>query len=116
MLVSTAAGLTPAQLSKLERIRHYRTRYEIEITIPGAAPMLVCYSDRKNLAGLCDALCKRWAPITRAANVPHESAATRVKRAAAYAFDNGATVRFSGRTQRDAIMSGELAYIGNGEA
>ena len=104
--------LTESQISKLDRLKHYATRYEIEIC-QGAKPrLLVCYTPRKSLAGLINAAQDRWKHICAAIGATEEAKAHRIKKAMAYQFENGAIIRFSGRTQRDAIMSGELEFIG----
>jgi hypothetical protein len=110
--MTTAASLTPDQIRKLERIKFHSTRYEIELVKPDGTAMLVCYSSRRSISGLIRAIRDRWAPIVRAGNIPEGAIGYRIGSARAYNFENGTIIRFSGRTQRDAIMRGELPFIG----
>jgi hypothetical protein len=111
-MMNTAAPLTAEQLRKLDRLRHFATRYEIEIVPPNGAAMLVCYTPRRTMRGFMEALSERWAPIIATGIVPQDMKGERIGRTIGYRFENGAIIRFSGRTQRDAIMSGELTFIG----
>jgi hypothetical protein len=109
-MITTAASLTPEQVRKLERIKFHPTRYEIELVKPDGTAMLVCYSSRRSISGLLRAMRDRWAQIVRAGNI--SGIGYRIGKARAYSFENGVVIRFSGRTQRDAIMRGELPFIG----
>jgi hypothetical protein len=106
--------LTEEQTRKLARLRGCYTRYEVEVALPDKRKMLVCYTPRKNLAGLREVIRERWEPLVRAVGIPGSPIQdTPVMRdGRAYKFENGSIVRFSGRTQRDAIILGELPFIG----
>jgi len=97
---------------KLEAIRHYATRYEIALSFADGRKMLVCYTPRKNKAGLRDAILSRGKAIL--AQMPDLSDDARMTYAAATGFSlgNGCRIYFTGRTQRDAICNGELPFIG----
>jgi hypothetical protein len=107
--------LTEEQIRRLERLRNCWTSYEVELALPDGRRMLVCYTQRRSLAGLREVIRGRWEPLVRAVGIPgspiHDTPVMRDGRA--YKFENGSVVRFSGRTQREAIISGELPYIGS---
>jgi len=105
--------LTDQQQRQLERIKHYATRYEVKLTLPDGRAMLVCYTPRKSRAGLLGALQSRGeAILAHMPGLPDDARLTYDK-AQGFGLGNGARVAFSGRTQRDAIMAGELSYIGD---
>ena len=105
--------LTDQQQRQLERIKYYATRYEVRLTLPDGRAMLVCYTERKSKAGLYSCLQNRGkAILALMPEMPEDSRLT-YNKAQGFALGNGASVAFSGRTQRDAIMSGALPYIGN---
>ena len=105
--------LTDQQQRQLERIKHYATRYEVRLTLPDGRAMLVCYTPRKNKAGLLDAIQSRGkAILAHMPEMPDDSRLTYDK-AQGFALGNGASVAFSGRTQRDCILTGALPYIGD---
>ena len=106
--------LTDQQHRQLERIKHHATRYEVRLTLPDGRAMLVCYTPRKSKAGLLDALQSRGKAIF--ALMPEMSEDSRLawnNEMQGFMLGNGASAAFSGRTQRDAIMSGALPYIGD---
>lgn len=111
-MMITATPLSAEQLRKLGRIQHYATRYEVELAFPNGDRKLVCYTDSRSLSGFLSMIRKRWAPIVKAVGVADDAEAHRIGKAKAYRFENGVIIRMSGRTQRDAIMSGELPFIG----
>jgi hypothetical protein len=99
-------------LAKLERIQNYATRYEVALSLDDGRKLLVCYTPRKNRAGLLSAIQNRGRAIL--AHMPDLSDDARMSYAAATGFNlgDGHRVHFTGRTQRDAICSGELDFIG----
>jgi hypothetical protein len=104
--------LTEKQQRQLERIKYYATRYEVKLTLPDGRAMLVCYTERKSKVGLYHSLQSRGkAILAQMPDLPEDAPLTYDK-AQGFGLGNGAHVVFSGRTQRDAIMSGELAFIG----
>ena len=95
-------------LAKLSRIKNYSTRYEMVATnATTGESVLVCYTPRNNRRGMLDAIRNRAEAIKTLANT---DAAT-VGRIQVVVGDW--TIRFSGRTQREAIIGGELRFIGN---
>jgi hypothetical protein len=99
-------------IEKLKAIQNYATRYEVALTLADGQKMLVCYTPRKNKTGLLDAIQKRGKAIL--AQMPDISDDARMSYAAASGFSlgNNCRVHFTGRTQRDAICSDELHFIG----
>ena len=105
--------LTDKQYRQLERIKHYATRYEVRLTLPDGRAMLVCYTKRKSKAGLFHSLQSRGeAILAHMPEMPEDSRLT-YNKAQGFMLGNGASVTFSGRTQRDCILAGALPYIGD---
>jgi hypothetical protein len=92
---------------KLERLRRFHTRYEISAT-RGAERVLVGYTMRKGRRGLYS-MCEHNA---EAFDKFFGKDFRWNKRAAdGLTTDSGWLVNFSGRTQRDCILSGELPFF-----
>ena len=98
-------------LAKLERIKNYSTRYEMVMT-DGDVTLLVCYTPRRNRAGFLDAIRSRGLSIK---NIT-QSEAFDLEKDLSARLGNGWIVKFSGRTQREAIIEGEHTFIGEVEA
>lgn len=102
--------MTESQAVKLEAIKNRATRYEL-ILERGAERLRLCYTSRKNRRGMIDAIFRNGKELGSF------SGSQEVR------FGNGATaqlgdwaVRFSGRTQREAIQAGELRWFGSPNA
>jgi hypothetical protein len=107
------SGATAEQSAKLARLHNYRTRYEVEAvsTADPSQKYLVGYTSQKSRYGLLSA-CRRVGPELIAALRLSETAELVPSKRAADGFALGSwQVRFSGRTQRDAIWSGELVFV-----
>jgi hypothetical protein len=104
--------LTENQIRKLERLKHHATRYEVALTLPSGAQMLVCYTPRKNKTGLLIAMQERGEKILAQMPEMPEDCRVSYDRALGFMFGNGARVHFTGKTQRDSILTGELPFIG----
>lgn len=103
--------LSPEQSAKLERLRLFATRYEVELVHPDGRRVLLGYTARKSRPGLRALARPRVAAIWRWLGVPQGSETTWAKRGPEIRVWGGGAIRFSGRTQRDAIMEGELQEI-----
>lgn len=97
--------MTESQTAKLEAIKNRATRYELVLE-RGAERFRLCYTSRKNRRGMIDAIFRNGKELGAF------SGSQDVR------FGHGATaqlgdwaVRFSGRTQREAIQAGELAWF-----
>lgn len=93
---------------KLDRLKNYRTRYELVAEGPFGR-ILVLYSDRNNQRGLLEAVCKNgeaFAKVTGGETITigkrHGMPAT---------CPNGVKVFWSGRTQREAYIEGPLPFL-----
>lgn len=104
--------LTDLQTRQLERIQHHATRYEVRLTLPDGRAMLICYTPRKNKTGLLIAMQERGEKILSIMPEMPDSCRVSYDKALGFVFGNGASVAFSGRTQRDCILTGELPFIG----
>ena len=101
--------------AKLSRLKNYSTRYELVAsrgTGPDRESYLIAYTSRNNRQGL-------WAAVTQESRVHKLIALTGdkeihfAKRAGDGATMGEWTIRFSGRTQRECYIEGELPYIGD---
>lgn len=95
---------------KLESIHNRATRYELA-AIMGERRVLIAYTGRRSRHGLLEA-CRKRGPQVVALTCPSGEELLNFDKKAS----NGATIgqwaiRFTGRTQRDAIMEGELPYV-----
>lgn len=94
-------------IAKLARIQNRDTRYEVRAT-NGSQSVLVGYTPRKGRAGIHSIVTKHAEAITRfmdADSIYFE------RRAADGAKMGNWKINFSGRTQRDAYIGGELPFF-----
>lgn len=92
---------------KLDRLKNYRTRYELAASHPDGRKVLIRYTARKGRRGLLDALTMDAARVCKVLGSDDIHWA---KRAADGGTMGDWTVKFSGRTQREAILDGELPF------
>lgn len=99
------------RLAKLARLKNRRTRYEI-IATKGDAKVLVGYSARTGRRGLLSMLQQNGEAWTRfVGSNPKDCNISFRTPASAGADCEGWHIRFSGRTQRDSICSGEVPFF-----
>jgi len=100
--------MTPEQERKLARLKNYRSAYELILT-NGTVRYLVCYTSRKSKIGAYRAAQKRFDSLMKATGgiSPWVAKPTEVFHGDEW------RIYFSGRTQREAILAGELPFIGN---
>lgn len=110
MALCTAQPLTEAQSAALGRLHHGPTRYEAVLVLPGGDRRLIGYTPRKSKPGLLRAAQRVGRQIVATAAITDDAQMT--WRAGGFDLGGGARIEFSGRTQRDAIHGGELAWIG----
>ena len=104
--------LTPEQVRRLARLQNRRTCYEVEIVHPDGRRALLCYSEASSMSAVRQAIEKRGRSVIAFLGMD-DAAAMTWQRGRREVRIGGAIVRFTGRTQRDAIMSGkELPYVG----
>ncbi len=100
------------KMEKLERLHNRSTRYEVAMIQPSGERILIGYTSRKSRHGLLERLRTQGPQIIAFLGLDDNAAMVPGKNAAA-GFRIGETVfRFTGRTQRDAIMENELRFIG----
>jgi hypothetical protein len=105
-----APAFTPDQLRRLERLRNRSTLYEIEIVRGDGTRALLCYG-QKNKRQIMVAIEKRGDSVLAFLGV--DSAQMDRTRGTTEVRMGDAIARPTGRTQRDAITSGdELPYVG----
>jgi hypothetical protein len=98
--------MTQNQIDKLEALKNYGSRYEI-ILERGAERVRLAYTSRKSGRGLRDAIHKNGAELVAFCGSEKMELGGRPME---YLI-GGWSVRFSGRTQREAIQAGELAWF-----
>jgi hypothetical protein len=103
--------LTTEQIAKLERCRNYATRYEITARHPDGRAFLVCYTPRVSRPGLLKAIQHVGRHILEKLTVGENDVMTWHTKPHVHCRTSGWEIGFTGRTQRDAIMSGEMPFI-----
>ena len=100
---------------QLARIQYRNTSYEAEIVRPDGKTALLSYVQGKSDSNLRKAMASRAESIRAFLGPDHDSRFTIGQDAngTTIKMAGGAQVRWSGRTQRDAYMAGELPYVGD---
>lgn len=94
---------------RLERLRNYRTRYEVAIT-NGRESYLLWYSESgRTVKDLGNAIRKRAAHIVALVGDPDQRCTVNGRTVILDGTDW--IVKATGRTQREAILGGELPFI-----
>ena len=101
--------MTDEQMRKLVALQNYGTRYEAVVIRGDGERRLLAYCGRHSRRGLIDALQNRAEIAIKFLGIGADARMTLAKDA--ISLTGGGMVKFTGRTQRDAIMSGELPYI-----
>lgn len=94
---------------KLERLANRSTAYELAAIHPDGRRVLIAYS-RKGRRGIFSAVRNRGEAVAALCQSQEFAFA---KRAADGATCGEWSIRFTGRTQRDAYVEGELTYVGD---
>lgn len=105
---------TAERLEQLERLTHYATRYETVLT-NGHDTYLLGYTSRHSRMGLLHILRARGSAVIARTTMP-QTAVISFTEWKTRGFDLGFgswRVRFTGRTQRECISSGEHVHIGS---
>lgn len=99
--------------AKLDRIKNYATRYEVvAVHLTGAyRSFLIGYTARKSLPGLLATIRMNGEKLCNLLGVTDDHRMNKLP-GSALDLGNGWTVKFSGRTQRDAYLEGELSFVG----
>jgi len=97
-----------SNLERLERLKNYRTRYELA-AIRGDQKILISYTSRPNRRGIWDSLYARAAAVVALTGVDIAKPAGKSSKGL---IMGDWSIRFTGRTQREAIIGGELPYVG----
>jgi hypothetical protein len=106
------SGLSELQSAKLAKLHSYGTRYEVEVEHPNGARKLVAYTPRRTGTGLVSAVTAHGERIVSFLGIGDTASMSwKGKGRDAMGVDGGGVIRFSGRTQREAIIEGELPFI-----
>jgi hypothetical protein len=96
-------------LEKLSRLKHFHTRYEVTAT-QGDRKVLIGYTPRKGRRGIWSILSGRAESWGRF--VGHADPQIQFRKPSSAGADSeGWHINFSGRTQREAIIAGELPFF-----
>jgi hypothetical protein len=95
---------------KLARLKNYATRYELAM-MRGGDRLLVCYSSRRGRQGIFEAVRSRVSAMTWRTGTDQIHFAQRAEDGATM---GEWTIRFTGRTQREAYIGGALEYCQHG--
>lgn len=106
-------ALSPEQLRRVARLHNRHTLYEAEIIRPDGTKALLAYCGRRSKQGLIEALDKRAPHALRFLGAPRHARVERERGSPDVKIEGGGMIRFSGRTQREAIIEGELQYVGD---
>ena len=99
--------MTDLQIAKLARIKNYHSRYEIVLT-DGTQKFLVLYTSRRSKRGLYAAANQRREAL---ASITGEDGYWVVNgKTSPQMGDGDWRIFFSGRTQRECILDGELPF------
>jgi hypothetical protein len=98
---------------KLERLRNRQTKYELVASHPDGRRLLIRYTSRTGRNGLYDALAQ---DAERLCRVLGADDITWGKRSADGGTMGEWVLRFSGRTQREAIIDGEHTFYADLDA
>jgi len=101
--------LTDSQLSKLERIKRYGTRWELVLVTPAGEQILLRYTAQHTRRGIIEQIRYHGARLVELTGAEQFDSLGEWKGRGISLGEY--RVRFSGRTQRDAILQGELPYI-----
>ncbi len=102
--------LSTEHVEKLIRLQNYRTHYEAVVVHHNGEKRLLAYSGRKPRHGLLAAAQQRGAAVIAFLGLSETDQMSWLKDELVLCV-TGNVIRWSGRTQRDAIMEGELPYI-----
>jgi hypothetical protein len=96
-------------MRKLAAIQGYNTRYEAVMILADGRTYRIGYLGRKSRSGLLACIRTRGPRILAVVDMPDDAVMT--WKAGAMHLGEGTVIKFSGRTQRDAICNGELARL-----
>lgn len=100
--------MTDTITKQLERLKNRCTAYELAMTHPDGRSFLIRYTNRRTRSGLYNCCYQAAVAIDKVAGTDFFTPA---KRAADGGTIGEWTIAFTGRTQRDAIINGELVFI-----
>ena len=100
--------MTPEQIRRIERLKHYSTKYEAVMSHTDGRKMLFCYAP-KSRASLLRYLDKHATVLVGVAQADRVYPGE--QRGEAFRLGQWA-VAFTGRTQRECIQDGELPWWG----
>lgn len=93
---------------KLAKIQRYATRYEV-VAVNGDRQILIGYTPRKSFRGMFDMACKNGPDVAKALGL--DCSQSNKRSGLTLDFRNGWVLKFSGRTQREAYIAGELPFV-----
>jgi hypothetical protein len=104
--------MTSEQERKLAAISNRYTRYEVA-AIQGETRIRIAYTMRRSRPGLLEACRNNGPEIIKALAVSDSQMLMFIKANGQWVIELGSwVIRFTGRTQREAILAGELVWVG----
>jgi hypothetical protein len=103
-----------AKLARLARLQNRPTRYEITATREGCDTLLIGYTPRVSRIGLLHVMQRQHVELIARLGIGDDDEIAWHTRPRVHATTSGWSIGFTGRTQRDAILSGEFPFIGEG--
>lgn len=111
MVTTQPDRLTPEQVRRLDRLKHYATAYEVVCECVDRGVYLVCYTTKRSRVGLVKALQARADAVLTVTGLP-DSAIWDLRDWRTLGLTCGPwRVRFSGRTHQECIRGRELQPI-----
>ena len=101
----------PTTAEKLARITRYATKYEVIAEHPEYRSILLGYTGRKSFQGLLVAARQHGEQLVDLLGLTTDHRADR--QGSTLLLGNGWSIRFSGRTQREAYTEGERPFVAN---
>lgn len=103
--------MTPELHAKLARIQRYATAYEVTMAHPDGRRLLVAYTPRKSRTGLWNAVVQNDARRGVIIALAGTAEAVFARKASDGLALGEWTIKFSGRTEREAYIEGELTHV-----
>jgi len=104
--------LTAHQTKRLTALQHYGTAYEAVVIHPNGTTVRLAYTYRHSFRGLQDVLIKYAEKVIAFLGDDPKPYAVHNGKRRTITISGGGVVKFSGRTERQAIQEGELEWIG----
>lgn len=103
--------MNSTQIEKLQSLRNYGTAYEVEIRMPNGEKFLLCYIAGKSYSKLYRAAANRFDSLR--ARFDNSDFVVALPESIVPDDSKYPIITYSGRTQREAIIAGEIPFYKN---